>query len=77
MNKWFLSSTGSGDLSLTIKSLSLGIVPILVTIAKMHGYELAENDLVEIVDNVFAGVAFIGVVIGLVRKIWLKLELQK
>ena len=75
MKKWFLSSTGSGDLSLTIKSLLLGIVPVAVTIAKLHGFEIAESDLVQLVDNSFAALALLGVVIGLARKIWFKLGL--
>lgn len=75
MNKWFLSSTNSGDLSLTIKSLLLGIVPVLVTFAKLNGIELAENDLVGLVDNSFAVLALLGVIIGLGRKIWFRLGL--
>lgn len=70
MNKWFLSSTGSGDLSLTIKSLLLGVVPVVVTVAKLHGYEFAESDLVQLIDNIFAVVAMAGVIWGLGRKLW-------
>ena len=73
MNKWFLSSTGSGDLSLTIKSLLLGVIPILVTVGKMHGYDLAETDFVQLVDNSFAVLAMLGIIIGLARKIWFRL----
>ena len=77
MSKWFLSSDNSGDLSLTIKSLLLGIVPIFVTIARMHGLEVVEGDLVQLVDNAFAVVALIGVTVGLLRKITYKLGLNK
>ena len=72
---WFLSSDGSGDLSLTIKSMLLGLVPILVTFLKMNGIELADNDLVQLVDKSFALLALVGIVIGLGRKIWVKLGL--
>lgn len=71
---WFTSSAGSGDLSLTIKSLLLGVIPILVTVAKMNGYEIAENDIVQLVDNVFAVIAIIGVIIGLGRKVWVAIR---
>ena len=71
---WYQSSNGSGDLSLTIKSLLLGVVPIVVTVGKMHGYEFAENDLVGLVDNTFAVLAIVGVLFGLGRKIWFAIK---
>ena len=71
---WYQSSNGSGDLSLTIKSLLLGIIPILVTVGKMHGYSFAESDLVGLVDNLFAVLALVGVIIGLGRKIWFAIK---
>ena len=70
MNKWFLSSDGSGNLSLTIKSLLLGIVPVVVVIARMHGFEIVENDLVQILENVFAFATLVGVTYGLCRKVY-------
>ena len=74
MNKWFLSSTGTGDLSLIIKSLLLGAVPVVVTLARLNGLDIAENDLVQLVDNSFAVLALLGVILGLSRKIWIKIQ---
>ena len=70
MNTWFLSSTKSGDLSLTIKAALLGIVPVLVSFARMQGLDIAESDVVELVNQIFALLSVIGIVYGLIRKLF-------
>lgn len=67
---WFISSDNSGDLSLTIKSLLLGVVPVGITIAGLYGYSVEEHDIVELINNLFAMAATAGVIVGLGRKIW-------
>ena len=77
MNKWFLSSDSSGDLSFTIKASLLGIVPVVVAFAKLNGIDVADTDLVALINNVFAGIALAGVIVGLARKIWFSLKRQE
>ena len=71
MKKILQSSTGSGNLSLTVKGLLLSLVPIIITIASTQGVSLAEADLVKLINDVFAIIAGITVVAGLARKIYL------
>ena len=72
-NKWYTSSTGSG-LSLTIKGLLVGIVPIIVGLARVYGYDLTENELLNFIDVVFQAVSISLVFVGLLRKLYIKLE---
>lgn len=67
---WFASSDGSGDLSLTIKSLLLAIVPLAVSLVKVYGYNIDENDIVAFINNAFTLVSVAGILVGLGRKIW-------
>jgi uncharacterized membrane protein len=71
MKKVLTSSSGSGNLSLTIKGLLLALVPVIISIAKTQGIEVAESDVVNIINNIFTIASLIAVVIGLVRKIYL------
>ena len=71
MKKILQSSTGSCNLSLTVKGLLLSLVPIIITIASTQGVSLAEADLVKLINDVFAIIAGITVVAGLARKIYL------
>lgn len=64
------SSTGSGNLSLTVKGLILSLVPITITILQSQGVAITESDVVEIVNNVFAVVSLCWVIYGGLRKLW-------
>lgn len=72
MKKWFLSSSGSGDLALTIKGLLMSIVPLVVIALRATGHEIvigeAEIDqLVLAISGIVSGVAIIA---GVVRKVF-------
>lgn len=68
--KWFLSSAGSGDLSLTFKGALLGVVPVLVALATMQGYAISQDQVVQVVNQGFAVASGIVMFVGLVRKIY-------
>jgi hypothetical protein len=65
------SSTGSGNLSLTIKGLLISLVPITIAILQAQGYSIAEADLTQAIDTVFTTIASVTVAVGLIRKIYL------
>jgi hypothetical protein len=69
MNSWFTSSTGSNDLSLTIKGLLLALVPLSVTVFRYYGYEVAQEEILEIANALLALVSAFAIAFGLVRKI--------
>lgn len=67
-NQWFLSSNGTGDLSLTIKGLLLALVPLSVTAFQYFGYPVAQDQIVEIITQIFAVISLVTIVVGLIRK---------
>ena len=74
-NKWLKSSVpGSDNLSLTIKSLLLSLVPFAMFYARAKGIDIAENQLVGYIEQFTAAIAAIGVIYGLGRKLfyWIK-----
>ena len=68
----FKSSDNSGNLSMTIKGLLIGIIPLAILLAKTFGISLAETDLTEFINaGAIAATAFVTFV-GLGRKIYYK-----
>ena len=71
------SSVNSSTLSLTIKGLLLGVIPVVVGVVRLvYGIDLPESLLNGIVDNVVLAVqqatiliSVVTVVVGLVRKL--------
>lgn len=69
---WYVSSTGQG-LSLTIKGILVGLIPIIIMLANMFfSVDLTQVELVDIVDQVTTLIATVVTVLGLVRKVYLK-----
>lgn len=68
-NQWFQSSTGDGDLALTIKGLLMALVPLSVTALQHYGFKVAQDQVIEIVQAAFAVGSAVIVLIGLVRKL--------
>jgi hypothetical protein len=69
-DKWFQSSTGTGDLALTIKGFLIALVPFIIIAAKYYGFaELQEIDVINWIEGITAGIAAVIVFIGVVRKI--------
>ena len=72
-NKWYISSTGSG-LSLTIKGILVGIVPLITGLARTYGYDLTEGELFELIEAGFQAVSLSMIVLGLARKLFIKFK---
>lgn len=74
--KWWASSAGTGDLSLTLKGLILVNIPYIIWIARIvFGTDIPEDGLVAIADAVASVVALgtgllsaLMVLVGLLRK---------
>lgn len=62
------SSQNPNELSLTIKSVGLMLVPLIVATGRMFEFEIVENDLVQLVTQVSTLVSIFGVIFGIVRK---------
>lgn len=69
-NKWYMSSTGDGSLSLTLKGALVGFVPVLMIALKVAGVDIAETEVVSVIDNLFTGVSALLMALGLLRKLY-------
>ncbi len=70
MNKLLQSSANPDNLSLTVKGVLVGLVPIAILIARLFEISLAEADLIGIIENVTALIAGAMLVYGLGRKLY-------
>lgn len=72
--EWFTSSTGEG-LSLTIQGLGLaGLISSLALISRLLGFDIAENELTEIVGGSLLIVSTGMTITGLLRKIYFRFK---
>lgn len=72
--KWYHSSDGSGNLSLTVRGAIVAIVPIVVAILSSQGIQVDQNVIIEFVDSIFAVIAAAMIAFGLGRKVYYKLK---
>ena len=70
MKKWFLSSTGSGDLSLTIKGFLTSLIPLVVMSAGLMGFQIASEDLEQVVVAVTGIASGVMILVGFARKLY-------
>lgn len=64
------SSANSQELSLTVKSILLSIIPLIILMANYFGLELKEEDLIMGVTNLTAIISSLGMLYGLGRKVY-------
>ena len=81
MNKLFASSVNPEKLSLTIKGLLTGLIPLFILFAQFKGVSLVEIEIESMIDSIGAIIMAISGIIsamitfaGLVRKIVVKFE---
>ena len=74
---WLLSTAGDGRLSARVNSLLLGILPVILLIAPMFGFEITNSE--EGVKSVVAFVAAVELVIAAVWQIrgWAQRSFRK
>ncbi len=66
---WFLSSTGSGDLSLMLKGLLTAFIPLIILVGKSLGFDLTETAIVEWVGIILTAVSAVQIAWGAIRKL--------
>lgn len=67
--KWYESSTGSGDLSLTIKGILTAFVPLIILAAQALGKEVTSTQIDEFVAVIVGAISALMIAFGAVRKI--------
>lgn len=64
------SSSGSGNLSTTLKGLLVLMIPVLISIGRKYNIEVTETQVMEIIQKATEIIGQTMLVIGLVRKFW-------
>jgi len=72
MNKFLASSQNENKLSLTIKSIGVWLIPALLALITYFGWDITQNDLVELVNNLAILAAATMTIWGILRKIYYK-----
>lgn len=62
------SSRDPESVSLTIKGVLLGLVPVVIAAGKYWGWDLAEADLTELINGLATLAASVMVIYGVLRK---------
>ena len=75
--KIFRSSVNPEKLSLTIKGIGVGLIPVIILISRAGGIELGAEELTNLVVAVSASVAAFMTVYGLIRKLIVKIKRSK
>lgn len=73
-NKWWGSSVDPQAISLTLKGIGVAIIPVLVFLGGAFGLSFAEADLTQLVSAVATAFSSVMVVVGLCRKIYVKMK---
>lgn len=68
--RFFGSSVDSTKLSLTIKGILIGIVPLLIWALKQAGVEVAESDIMSVIEQAFSLIATATILVGGIRKLY-------
>lgn len=68
------SSADPEQISLTIKSVGVWLIPALVAVITYFGLDITQNDLIDLVNNLAILAATAMTVFGLFRKIYLKIK---
>lgn len=81
MHKLLGSSVNSEKLALTIKGILVAILPVILFVAKLQGWDIGEGDLQNFIDVAIYAISAVGSAIGAVmtlfglfRKIYYKVK---
>jgi len=74
---FFASSIDPKSLALTWKGIAVAVIPSLIVVARMFGFDLMEKDLIEIVEQMTVILSSTMVLVGLFRKLAVALGIYK
>ena len=72
LNKFLGSSANPEEVSLTIKSFGVWAVPALMALITYFGYDITQNELIDLVNNLAILTAAAMTTCGLFRKFYFK-----
>lgn len=68
--KWYQSSTGTGDLALTVKGALVAFVPLVLMVLNSQGVSITQSDLMDMINTFFTALSAVMVFWGLARKVY-------
>jgi len=71
-NKLVRSSVDSTKISMTIKGVGIALIPTIIFIAGVFGFDFVKADLVELLNAIATLVSAVLIVYGLLRKVLVK-----
>lgn len=73
-NKWYQTSAGTGELSLTLKGGLVSIIPIVIFVGQHYGVSITEAEITELINAGSSVLAAVMVFVGLARKVYTKFK---
>jgi len=64
------SSADPNKIALTFKGIAVGLIPVIILVAKAFSIELSQSEILDLIESITAAISGTMVVVGLGRKIW-------
>lgn len=74
MNSLYKSSTGSEDISLTIKGIVTAFIPLIIIIGKQYGWEITENSIADFLTVILGAISAVQLAWGTLRKVYIAIK---
>ena len=68
------SSKNTGDISLTVKGILVGLAPIAISLMALAGVEIAQDNYMEVVENIGAVISATMILLGVLRKLYFSVK---
>lgn len=75
--KVFKSSANPENISLTIKGIGVGLIPLIIIIAGAFSVQISQSELLNIVEVIAGVVAGLMIIYGFIRKIIISIKKNK
>lgn len=70
--KWLGSSADPNTIAMTWKGVAIGLIPVIILVAKHFNFALTETDLSDFIEGTMTFISAVVVFLGLLRKVYLK-----
>lgn len=68
---WLIKSSVNADkIALTVKGILVGLVPTLLLIARVNGWEIGEEGIMGVIDAIVNVISTVGSALGAILTLW-------
>ena len=68
------SSKNTGDISLTVKGILVGLAPIAIATMGLLGVDIAQDNYMKVVENIGAVISATMILFGVLRKLYFSVK---